>query len=142
MLSRTFNFTILRMTEKGSNIIRIYGVTTLEGETTEIIRSRDIIHGDLCNFSLASRQYPNTSTYDKNSAFLHTTVQLSSKKEKHMDLAALFWQLTSCRPPFEILVWRFALLTVKAFQSRCDRIFLLYQRCWEFEPDDRPDISE
>ncbi|CAB5323418.1 unnamed protein product [Rhizophagus irregularis] len=106
--------------EKGSNIIRIYGVTTLEGETTEIIRSRDIIHGDLCNFSLASRQYPNTST-----------------------LAALFWQLTSCRPPFEILVWRFALLTVKAFQSRCDRIFLvLYQRCWEFEPDDRPDISE
>ncbi|UZO16095.1 uncharacterized protein OCT59_007490 [Rhizophagus irregularis] len=66
-----------------------------------------------------------------------------TKKSDIYSLAALFWQLTSCRPPFEILVWRFALLTVKAFQSRCDRIFLvLYQRCWEFEPDDRPDISE
>ncbi|PKY35930.1 hypothetical protein RhiirB3_533367 [Rhizophagus irregularis] len=85
-----------------------------------------------------------------------------TKKSDIYSLAALFWQLTSCRPPFEILVWRFALLTVKAFQSRCDSgpkpvthfgraqmtntlSFIKVRmeiRCWEFEPDDRPDISE
>ncbi|PKY43998.1 hypothetical protein RhiirA4_458143 [Rhizophagus irregularis] len=93
-----------------------------------------------------------------------------TKKSDIYSLAALFWQLTSCRPPFEFETdigleiriingthiskpWSKSYLSHvichrdrsnlgRAISNTNDEYVKLYQRCWEFEPDDRPDISE
>ncbi|GBC05015.1 hypothetical protein RclHR1_00060028 [Rhizophagus clarus] len=71
-----------------------------------------------------------------------------TKKSDIYSLAVLFWQLTSCKPPFESETD--AGLEIRIINGKRetpipitnDDYVKLYQRCWEFEPDNRPDISE
>ncbi|GBC07431.1 hypothetical protein RclHR1_07460007 [Rhizophagus clarus] len=71
------------------------------------------------------------------------------KKSDIYSLAVLFWQLTSCKLPFETETdddgLKIRIINGKREISIPDtngEYVKLYQRCWEFEPDDRPDIYE
>ncbi|CAB5179800.1 unnamed protein product [Rhizophagus irregularis] len=68
----------------------------------------------------------------------------------HGDLhpAVLFWQLTSCKPPFDSETEIGLKIRIINGQREIPipntngEYVKLYQKCWELEPDDRPDISE
>ncbi|GBB94865.1 hypothetical protein RclHR1_02430006 [Rhizophagus clarus] len=72
-----------------------------------------------------------------------------TKKSDVYSLAVLFWQLTSCRPPFESETDDDG-LKIRIINGKREipipktngEYVKLYQRCWEFESDIRPDISE
>ncbi|PKC06774.1 kinase-like protein [Rhizophagus irregularis] len=72
-----------------------------------------------------------------------------TKKSDIYSLAVLLWQLTSCKLPFESEtdddVLKICIINGKReipIKETNDEYVELYQKCWEFEPKDRPDISE
>ncbi|PKY47507.1 kinase-like protein [Rhizophagus irregularis] len=71
-----------------------------------------------------------------------------TKKSDIYSLAVLFWQLTSCKPPFESETEIGLKIRIINGQREIpipntnSEYLKLYQKCWELEPDDRPDISE
>ncbi|CAB5388449.1 unnamed protein product [Rhizophagus irregularis] len=71
-----------------------------------------------------------------------------TKKSDIYSLAVLFWQLTSCKPPFDSETEIGLKIRIINGQREIPipntngEYVKLYQKCWELEPDDRPDISE
>ncbi|PKY28446.1 kinase-like protein [Rhizophagus irregularis] len=194
------------------NIIRIYGVTKLEGETNYsllleyadrgtlgkylkdnattfkdqmkfanemtsailCLHENEIIHGDLHPGNILIHQHTikiadfgrsrkhGSAINKKEKAYgvvpymdpkiLEKILKDHScdltKKSDIYSLAVIFWQLTSCRPPFESetddgLNIRIINGEREIPMPNTDSGYVkLYQRCWKFEPDDRPDIFE
>ncbi|RIA81746.1 kinase-like domain-containing protein [Glomus cerebriforme] len=72
-----------------------------------------------------------------------------TRKSDIYSLGVLFWELTSCKPPFNSETTN-DMLKLDIISGKRETPILntnckyveLYQRCWKREPDDRPDISE
>ncbi|UZO02181.1 uncharacterized protein OCT59_020672 [Rhizophagus irregularis] len=113
------------------------------------LHDNEIIHGDLHPSNVLIHQRT-IKIADFGCSRLHGSV--INKKEKPygvMRLAVLLWQLTSCKLPFESEtdddVLKICIINGKReipIKETNDEYVELYQKCWEFEPKDRPDISE
>jgi len=71
-----------------------------------------------------------------------------TKKSDIYSLAVIFWQITSCKSPFDSETdddLKIRIINGKReipIPNTNDVYVKLFQKCWEREPDDRPGISE
>ncbi|GES98303.1 kinase-like domain-containing protein [Rhizophagus clarus] len=109
---------------------------------------KEIIHGDL---------------HPKNILIYKDTIKLadfgrSCMKDQittleHMVLGVLFWELTSRKSPFDfekktnddhpsIIINILKRLREEPVENTNDKFVILYKKCWEHEPDNRPNILQ
>ncbi|CAB4392685.1 unnamed protein product [Rhizophagus irregularis] len=72
-----------------------------------------------------------------------------NEKSDIYNLGFLFWELTSCTPPFDGLDDDEQIICKILSGGREEpvldtnvKFIELYQKCWEYEPDERPNISQ
>jgi len=103
------------------------------------------IHGSVINKKGVYGVVPYMDPKILNGGSYHLT-----KKSDVYSLAVLLWQLTSCKSPFEpeevdLETLKINIIIGKRedpFPDTNDKYIELYQKCWKFEPNDRPDIFE
>ncbi|GES83777.1 kinase-like domain-containing protein [Rhizophagus clarus] len=149
------------------NIIQFYEVTKLKGEMNyslvleyaeEISSAMSWLHVD--KRIILGDLHPNNILIQKDTIkladFGRSCLKGSvSKKSDIYSLGAIFWELTSCRSPFdfetknndpfEIFKIKPDILSGKREKpiSGTDHKFItLYKKCWQYEPDERPDIHQ
>ncbi|CAJ0749156.1 8768_t:CDS:10, partial [Entrophospora sp. SA101] len=90
-------------------------------------KSREQVYGNMRYTDLRRIRYP------------------KNEKSDIFSLGVLLWQISSCRPPYESIKNYEHLYPYNIRENKVDgtpeEYFDLYTRCWDAEPDNRPDIK-
>ncbi|GBB89957.1 hypothetical protein RclHR1_01680028 [Rhizophagus clarus] len=139
------------------NIIQFYEVTKLKGEMNYSLVLEYAEGGTLGKYLREKIIFEWESQLKFAKKFQVRCHGCMLIRESYLEifLGAIFWELTSCRSPFdfetknndpfEIFKIKPDILSGKREKpiSGTDHKFItLYKKCWQYEPDERPDIHQ